>query len=332
MEAPVSDAAATEAPRRPTFARTVLPPLAAFVVLGALLWPHADEVWRAARLVSWEAAGALVVLHLVALLLRAEAWGMCVAAAGSPVGRRDLHSSSSFRFLADTIVPTYVGAWVRIAMLKKLDPVRAPTVGQMVTADVILLLVEAGITLVLITAAVGSASVDWWLVPAFAGVLAVVAAIVWSLRARFRDRPFVKTFRVLSGRRRRATLVALLAAVLMIQPMRFLLALEAVGLDASAVEALATFLITNVYAVLPVGPGPSSIGAGVTVFGDGALAEAGAAGLILASAAVIAAGLYSTYGGVALARRRRPPPDATPAPGPTEPSRETPSMPLGSGR
>ncbi len=301
-------------------------------MLGVLLWPHADEVWDSAKLVSWEAAGALVVLHLIALLLRSEAWGMCVAAAGSPVGRRDLHSSSSFRFLADTIVPTYVGAWVRIAMLKKLNPVRAPTVGQMVTADVIILLVEALITLVLITAAVGSASVEWWLVPAFAGFLAVIAAIIWSLRARFADRPFVKTFHVLSGRRRRATLVALLAAVLLVQPVRFWLALEAVGLDPSAVEALATFLITSIYGILPVGPGPSSIGAAVTVFGDGALAEAGAAGLILASAAVVAAGLYSVYGGVALARRSRRPPDDASAPNPSEANRETPSIPLGSGR
>lgn len=315
---------------RPSLVRTLLPPLVAFGVLGVLLWPHADEVWRSAKLVSWEVAGALVVLHLVALLLRAEAWGMCVAAAGSPVGRRDLHSSSAFRFLADTLVPTYVGAWVRIAMLKKLDPVRAPTVGQMVTADVILLLVEAGITLVLITAAVGSASVEWWLVPAFAGLLAMVAALVWSLRARFEDRPFVKTFQVLTGGRRRATLVALLAAVLLIQPVRFWLALEAVGLDPSAVEALATFLITSVYAILPVGPGPSSIGAALTVFGDGALAEAGAAGLILASAAVIAAGLYSVYGGAALARRSMRRPDASAVP--SEASRDTPSIPLGSGR
>lgn len=317
--------AAAEAPARPSLARTVLPPLVAVGVLGAVLWPHAGEMWDSAKLVSWEAGGALVILHLLALVLRAEAWGMCVAAAGSPVGRRDLHASSAFRFLADTIVPTYVGAWVRVAILKKLDPERAPTVGQMVTADVILLLVEAAITLVLITIAVGNSSVDWWWIPAFAGLLVVVGALGWALRGRVADRPFVRTFRVLRGRGRPARLTALLVAVLLLQPVRFWLALEAVGLGPTAVEALVTFLITSVYGILPVGPGPSSIGAATTVFGSGNLAQAGAAGLILASTAVVAAALYSVYGGVALARRARET-DAQAS------SRETPSMPFGTGR
>ena len=297
----------------------------AFGVLGAVLWPHADEMWDSAKLVSWEAGLALVLLHLVALVLRAEAWEMCVRAAGSPVGRRDLHASSAFRFLADTIVPTYVGAWVRVAILKKLDPERAPTVGQMVSADVILLLVEAGITLVLITLAVGNSSVDAWLIPAFAGMLVVVAGVGWALRHRVAERPFARTFRVLRGRGRPATLTALLAAVLLLQPVRFYLALEAVGLEPTAVEALVTFLITSVYGVLPIGPGPSSIGAATTVFGRDNLAQAGAAGLILASTAVVAAALYSVYGGFTLARRAR-------GAGGQPPSRETPSIGLGTGR
>lgn len=310
---------------RPSLARTVLPPLIAFGVLGAVLWPHAGEMWDSAKLVSWEAGVALVALHLIALILRAEAWEMCVRAAGSPVGRRDLHASSAFRFLADTIVPTYVGAWVRVAILKKLDAERAPTVGQMVTADVILLLVEAGITLVLITVAVGNSSVDAWLIPVFAGALVAVAGVGWALRHRVAERPFARTFLVLRGRGRPVRLTALLAAVLLLQPVRFWLALEAVGLDPSAVEALVTFLITSVYSVLPIGPGPSSIGAATTVFGRDNLAQAGAGGLILASTAVVAAGIYSVYGGIALARRARETggPDA---------SRETPSMPLGTGR
>jgi len=218
-----------------------------------------------------------------------------------------------------------VGAWVRVAILKKLDAERAPTVGQMVTADVILLLVEAGITLVLITLAVGNSSVDAWLIPAFAGMLVVIGGVGWALRHRVAERPFARTFRVLRGRGRPAVLTALLATVLLLQPVRFYLALETVALEPTAVEALVTFLITSVYAVLPIGPGPSSIGAATTVFGSANIAQAGAAGLILASTAVVAAGLYSIYGGFALARRARGT-DGQP------PKRETPSIPLGTGR
>ncbi len=153
-----------------------------------------------------------------------------------------------------------------------------------------------------------------------------MGAIGWALRARFADRPFVQTFEVLRGRGGRTRLVALLVVVLLIQPVRFWIALDAVGLDPSAVEALVTFLITNVYAILPIGPGPSSVGAAATIFGDGQLAQAGAAGLILASSAVMAAALYSVYGGVALARRSRTSPDSASS------SRDTPSVPAGTGR
>src|SRR5690349_1382499 len=85
--------------------------LAAVIVLVAA---NADDVGDALALANFGQIGALVGLHLVALILRAEAWGLCVAAAGSPVPRRRLHAASSLRFLADTTVPTYVGAWVRI--------------------------------------------------------------------------------------------------------------------------------------------------------------------------------------------------------------------------
>src|SRR5918995_921969 len=109
---------------------------------------------------------------LVALVLRAESWGLCLDAAGAPVERRRLHSSSSLRFLADTTVPTYIGAWVRIAILRRLGGERAPTIGQMITADGTLLLIEAFITVGLLVACCALVRLSWYWPLLFAALAA----------------------------------------------------------------------------------------------------------------------------------------------------------------
>jgi hypothetical protein len=102
--------------------------------------------------------------------------------------------------------------------------------------------------------------------------------------------------------------------VLTIQPIRFWIALHAVGLDADALESLLTFVWTSVINALPVGPGPASVGATVSVFGRDGVGAAAASGLVLAATAFVAAGAYSIWGAAALARERRAPATGTEAP------------------
>lgn len=275
---------------------------AAVVALVAL---NAAEVGAALALATAGQVAALVLLHLLALVLRAESWGLCLEAAGAPVERRRLHATSSLRFLADTTVPTYVGAWVRIVLLRRLCGDRAPTIGQMVTADGTLLLVEAFITVALLVACSVLAGLSWYWPLLFAGASATALLAVGALRRRFAGRAWVRAFDVLSHARRRVTLTLMLIVVLTIQPVRFWIALHAVGLDASALESLLTFVWTSVLNALPVGPGPASVGATVSVFGRDGLGAATASGLVLAATAFVAAGAYSAWGGLALARERR---------------------------
>lgn len=304
----MSGSVATVKPRRAGRGRL---PLTFAVSLGAtgavvaLVASNAAEVGDALSLAALEQVAALVVLHLVALLLRAEAWGLCLTAAGAPVERRRLHATSSARFLADTTVPTYIGAWVRIAMLRRLGGGRAPTIGQMIIADGTLLLVEAFITVGLLVGCAVLAGLSWYWPLLFAAVAAAALLGVHALRHRFADRAWVKAFDVLSHARHRLTLTLLLVVVLVLQPVRFWIALQAVGLDASALEALLTFVWTSVINALPVGPGPASVGATVSVFGSDGLGAATASGLVLAASAFVAAGVYSIWGGIALARERR---------------------------
>jgi len=279
--------------------------IAATLGVVALVASNARDVGDALSLATFEQLAALVGLHLLALVLRAEAWGLCLDAAGAPVERRRLHATSSLRFLADTTVPTYVGAWVRIAILRRLGGDRLPTIGQMITADGTLLLVEAFITVGLLVACSVLAGLSWYWPLLFGAAAAIALLGAVALRRRFEGRAWVRAFDVLSDSRRRVTLTLLLTVVLTIQPVRFWIALQAVGLDASALESLLTFVWTSVINALPVGPGPASVGATVSVFGRDGVGAATASGLVLAGSAFVAAGVYSIWGALALARERR---------------------------
>ncbi|MBJ7353206.1 MAG: flippase-like domain-containing protein [Thermoleophilaceae bacterium] len=293
--------------------RGILGPLIAIAVLIALLWPHFDEIGEAWKLISVRAAAALVLLHLIALLLRAEAWGLCIDAAGAPIERSLLHSSSSLRFLADTVVPTYIGAWVRIGLVRRYDAPRAarpgaspsPTIGQMFTADGLMLLVEAVITIGLIVAAVLTSSLEWWWIFVFAAAVGVLLLIVRWVFIRYKEREFARTARVLQNSSQRYKLAALLTVVLTLQPIRYYIAFKALGLDPSMSDALLAFLLTTVFNALPIGPGPSSIAASAALFANEGLDKTASAGLVLLASAIVAAAVYSIYGAFELVRRSR---------------------------
>jgi hypothetical protein len=304
----ITGSIATVRPRRSgrgRLALTVTASVGATVAVIALVASNAEDVGDALALATFKEIAALVLLHLVALVLRAEAWGLCLTAAGAPIERRRLHATSSLRFLADTTVPTYIGAWVRIAILRKLDGKKAPTIGQMITADGTLLLVEALLTVVLLVLCAMLAGLSWYWPLLFAGLAFAALLGVVALRRRFEGRAWVRAFDVLSHSRHRMVLTGLLAVVLTIQPIRFFIALHAVGLDANALESLLTFVWTSAINALPVGPGPASVGATVSVFGRDGVGAATASGLVLAASAFVAAGAYSIWGGLALARERR---------------------------
>ena len=299
-----ADAGDLTAPARSRIGMSTATALLAAGGVAALVAVNAEEVGDALGSLSAADVVALAALHFVALFLRAEAWGLSVAAGGAPIGRRRLHGASSLRFLADTVVPTYVGAWVRIALLKRLMGKRAPTIGQMITADGVILLVEAFITVGLLVACSAIAGLSWEWPLIFFGIAVLAGVGTAIVRRRFAHRPFVRAFDVLSDARARVTLTILLVFVLVIQPVRFYIALRAVGLDADALNSLLAFVTTSIINGLPVGPGPASVGATVTVFGQDGVGAATASGLVLAGTAVAAAAVYSLWGVAALLMER----------------------------
>ena len=268
----------------------------AVITLGVIVAVNFDEVVEGLSQITFTEAFALVSLHLLALMFRAIAWGLCLDAAGSRVPPRELHATSGPRFLADTVVPTYVGAWVRVGLLKMIMGPRAPTIGQMVSADGVILLVEGGITVVVVVALTFGVGLPWWWSATVIGLAGAGALMALWLKQRFADRPFVRTLNVLAGRRTLFTLTGLLIVVLVVQPIRFWIVINGVGIDADFVEAVLAFLATSVIGGLPVGPGPASVGATGVVFTGEELGLIAASGIGLAATAFVAALIYSLAG------------------------------------
>jgi hypothetical protein len=292
-------------------ARRVLPPILALGVVGLLVVEHRHDVGAALDRVSTRALLALAGLHLVALFVRAEAWRVCVVRAGGEMPRRPLHWASGLRFTADTVMPTYIGLFVRVAVLKRMLGARAPSVGQMVAADGIMLVIEGVIVLALLVAVTPAAGLSWWIsIVACAGLVAIIA-LALHLRTRWPHRRFTHILHVLEWTPNSARLTVLLAIVVCLQPVRFVIALHAIGVDADALEGLFAFIATNVFGALPIGPGPSSIGGLATAVHDAGTGRLVATGVLLAGTAVIASVTYVVAAGVErlvhghLARRRQ---------------------------
>ncbi len=268
----------------------------AVVTLGVIVAFNLEEVVDGLSRITFAEAFLLVILHLVALVLRAISWGMCLDAAGSRVPPRELHATSGPRFLADTVVPTYVGAWVRVGLVKLIMGTRAPTIGQMVSADGVILLVEGGITAAVVLVLTFSVGLPWWWSAVVVGLAGAGAVLALWLKRRYADRPFVRTLDVLAKRHTLFALTGMLVIVLVAQPIRFWIVINGVGIDADFIQAVLTFLATSVIGGLPIGPGPASVSATGVVFSSEELGLIAASGIGLAATAFVAALIYSLAG------------------------------------
>jgi hypothetical protein len=173
---------------------------------------------------------------------------------------------------------------------------RAPTIGQMISADGVILLVEGGITVLVVVALTFAVGLPWWWSATVIGLAGAGGLVALWLKQRYADRPFVRTLNVLAERHTLFALTALLVVVLVAQPIRFWIVINGVGIDADFIEAVLAFLATSVIGGLPIGPGPASVGATGVVFSSEELGLIAASGIGLAATAFVAALIYSLAG------------------------------------
>ena len=241
-------------------------------------------------------AAAMQVLWLI---LRSEAWHVCVDAAGGEAGRRPLYRAAGVGYLGNLLNANF-GLALRIAELRRSSPDLAPKAGVLVAAELPIVVIEIALAAICSFTLVGPLNVPWW-APLIALVLALGIAVGLGRLAHKKRHGFWNGLAVLRGLRHRNTIIALTILAVLAQVFRNWLVLRGIGIDISVFDSMALLIATAALGLLPIGP---ALGATTTVLilGSNGVAATAAAGALLTATGAVGALLFASW---ALADRFR---------------------------
>jgi len=272
---------------------------AAFSVLGAVLVTGALGVELTGRRAQFSTAlhaapiwllSLTILLQIVSLIARSEAWNICVRATGATVGRRVLFRAAGVGYLV-SVLNSSLGLATRIASLRRAAPETSPRVAALLAAEVPIVGVEAVLTAVFSFTLVGPLGLPWW---ALGIAVAITVAAMIALR-RISDRCRLGLWSGLAvmrnGRGRMIALVVLAAGA---QVGRNWLVLRGIGVHVSLLDAIALLIATFTLGQLPIGP---SLGAAAAVLILGVLGvpTVAAAGVLLTATATVGSLGYAAW-------------------------------------
>jgi Lysylphosphatidylglycerol synthase TM region len=232
----------------------------------------------------------VVLLQIVALVARTEAWHVCVRATGATVGRRPLFRAAGVGYLA-SVLNGSLGLAARIASLRRTAPDESPKVPALLAAEVPIISVEIALTAIFSFTLIGPLGVAWW-VPVIA--VAVAGAAVLGLR-RLSDRRRLGLWSGLAVmREHRGRMVAFVVLAICAQIARNWLVLRGIGVNISVLDAIALLIAMFTLGQLPIGPslGPA---AAVLILGSHGVATAAAAGVLLTVTSTVGSLCYATW-------------------------------------
>lgn len=231
-----------------------------------------------------------VLLQLVALIARTEAWHVCVRATGATVGRRRLFRAAGVGSLA-SVINGSLGTAARIASLRRTAPHDSPRVPALLAAEVPIISVEIALTALFSFTLVGPLGVPWWspLIP-----IAVAGAAVLGLGRLSEHRRLGLWSGLAVMRDQRRRMIAFVLLAICAQIARNWLLLHAIGVDVSPLVATALLIATFTLGQLPVGPalGPA---AAVLILGSHGVATAAAAGVLLTVTSTVGSLCYAAW-------------------------------------
>lgn len=277
----------------------------ALVVTGLLVYVLAGrgaQFSAALRMAPISLVMLSVVLQIVALLTRGEAWNVCVRAAGGTMNRRVLFRSAAVGCVASVLNGSF-GMAARIASLRRAAPKTTPRVPALMASEVPIITVELGLVAIFSFTLIGPLGVAWWVPIIIVAAMAVVAAGLHRISDRHRTGlgAGLAALRI-RGQRRLITFV-LLAVVA--QVLRNWLMLRAVGVDVSIFDSMALLIVMFTVGQLPIGP---STGAAATVLILGAhgVAATAAAGLLMTATGIAGSLCFGAWALVDRLAARRP--------------------------
>jgi uncharacterized membrane protein YbhN (UPF0104 family) len=266
---------------------TVVASVAATAGIVALILDRRHEFSTAISQAALWVLGVAVVLQIVALLARTEAWHVTIEAAGGTVPRRVLYRASGVQVLGG-MLNGHLGVAARIAALRRSSPEISPQVPTLVAAELPIMAVEAGLGALTSFTLIGPLGLPWW-VPLL--ILLLIGGISAGLRhlAQRKTRELWRGLAVLRNRRGAALVIGFILIAVFAQISRNWMLLHAVGIHASFFDSIAVLIGLITLSQLPIGP---SVGAAtiVLILGRDGVAAAAAAG-VLTTATGTAGGL-----------------------------------------
>jgi uncharacterized membrane protein YbhN (UPF0104 family) len=267
-----------------TFARrhrgliTVVGSLATAAVLVFVLAGKRDEFEEALSRASAGVLAGTVLLQIVALVARSEAWHLSIEAAGGTVERRVLYRASSMGVLG-SVINGQLGVAARIAALRRSSPEVSPQVPTLIAAEFPILAVEAMLAAVASVTLVGPLGLPWWFPIVALAVFGTASAGLRHLAQR-EGRELWRGLTVLRKARGGGRVLAFVLVAVFAQIFRNWLMLDAVGVSASLFDATAVLIGVVTLGQLPVGPSVGAAAA-VLILGSHGVAAAAAAGVLL---------------------------------------------------
>jgi uncharacterized membrane protein YbhN (UPF0104 family) len=280
--------------RRHRTAITVAGSLITTAALALVLSGRRDEFETALSEASLWVLAVTVLLQVVALVSRSEAWHLTIEAAGGTVARRILYRASSLQVLGG-MFNSHLGVAARIAALRRSSPDVSPQVPTLVAAEFPIIAVEAMLAALTSFTLVGPLGLPWWLpIVAFA----LVAALSTGLRhlALREGRKLWSGLAVLRSLNGGSRVVGFVLVAVFAQIFRNWMLLHAVGVDASLFDAIAVLIAVVTLGQLPIGPTVGAAAA-VLILGSDGVAATAAAGVLLTVTGTVGGLCFAAWAG-----------------------------------
>ena len=298
--------------RRHSTLITVVGSLITAAILAFVLAGRRDQFATALSDAAWWVLAATVLLQIVALLSRSEAWHLSIGAAGGMVERRILYRASSMQVLG-SMLNGQVGVAARIAALRRSSPTVSPQVPTLIAAEFPILAVEATLAALTSFTLVVPLGLPWWLPLIGLAVVGTASAGLRHLALR-KGRQLWRGLAIARSRRGGSLLIGFVLVAVLAQIGRNWLLLNSVGVDASLLDAVAVLIAVVTLAQLPVGPSVGAAAA-VLILGSNGVAAAAAAGVLMTVTGTVGGLCFAAWAGAdrlwavsreAAVRRARP--------------------------
>ena len=268
--------------------------LATAALLVFLLAGQRDEFEAAISDAAAWVLAVTVLLQIIALLARSEAWHLTIEAAGGTVERRVLYRASSMQVLG-SVLNTQLGVAARIAALRRSSPEVSPQVPTLIAAEFPILAIEGMLAALASFTLIAPLGLPWWLPVVFVAVLGAASAGLRHLAVR-KGRELWSGLAVLRSLNSGSRVLGFMLVAVFAQVFRNWMLLHAVGVDASFFDAIAVLIAVVTLGQLPIGP-TAGAAAAVLILGSDGVAAAAAAGVLMTVTGTVGGLCFAAWAG-----------------------------------